>query len=253
MAHTIAQQHRCYAIDADYNMDLSYNLDYTYNNKTPTFHKNHDKFRTYVWLAEDKNRSKIIKNHKKTLFQLGEDVDTFTQWLQIAIDTNLYLMLSWLGDEHLFMTDRCGHGHIAPLKYYLSLLDTKEDYLIADTSAGADMFHCGLYNSFDMIYIVCEPSQNSIRVTKQIMTLCKNLHIPYAIIINKRSPETNIDIPVDKIAGRIPNNKKITEHSYEDIGSDIQKSAQDILRHIQKQKKQNTINTLRFFYTQKQQ
>jgi len=250
LAYHLSKKQHIYTIDADYNVDFSYNLWINYTQQTPTFHRNHKAFRKYVWLQEDKKRQRILSYHNKPIFNLWKITDQFTEKVTIKVEKDIDLMISWLWDESLFQTDRCWHWHIAPLKYYLSLLDTKWEYVLADTSAWTDMFNCWFFNVFDIVYIVFENSPNSIRVAKQISNLCKRLKIKYGFIINKleSKPTTQDEEMKNLIIAQILKEEQL---DFKNPWNENILQLNKIENHISAQKEINTIENLKHFYNLK--
>lgn len=247
-------QTTCYAIDSDHNMDLSFLLWLEYNDETETFHKNHDEFRKCVWLDEDKQRHRIILKHDKPLFSIEKNKeDDYTKKVRIGLWSQLYAMITGLWDWELFQADRCSHGHSAPLKYYLALLQDWDNDIIIDSVAWSDMFNFGLYNTVDHVLIVVNDQYTSEKVAIQLIELAERLQIPHSIILNNITDEEAhkkyTKKRENKILWIIPNDPALKKYIFEDLHTQTQESIENIYNKLKQKPKQNSIESLRKFHT----
>ena len=166
MQSLASQQQSVLGIDADFNMNLLTNLGLTYSPDLPTIHHFHSQFRQIVNLPVGTPWSKLA-DRSLPQFSLSPD-DDYTAKIAIEVAENIRLMVVGLGDEDVLDSPLCGHGHIAPLKWYLSNLNTHNTAVIVDSVAGTDMVNYNLYQGCDAIVCVVENHRNSIRVFQQI-------------------------------------------------------------------------------------
>jgi CO dehydrogenase nickel-insertion accessory protein CooC1 len=163
------------AVDADHNMDLTSNLGFD-PEKTPLMHKTDKAFMEEVGLAEDKQWSRIITeaNRKLPTFTLSP-ADAYTQSISANVSSAVSLVNVGLGSPDVLFSDKCAHGLSGPLKYYLGLLDEKDNWVVVDSVAGADMINYGLYSGIDAVIGVVEPHRNSVKVFEQINDICRKI------------------------------------------------------------------------------
>lgn len=63
---------------------------------------------------------------------------------------------------------RCYHGKVGAVELILNhLVDTEQQYVVVDMTAGADAFASGLFSRFDATFVVVEPTMKSVDVWKQ--------------------------------------------------------------------------------------
>ncbi len=127
-------------------------------------------------------------------------------------------MVVGLGDEDVLDSPLCGHGHIAPLKWYLSNLNTHGTSVIIDSVAGTDMVNYNLYQGCDAIVCVVENHRNSIRVFQQIQTVADRLGTPFYGIWNRAKgvevPEVLQEVCGDRLVGQVPLDEAIEDFDY---------------------------------------
>ncbi|MCI5051352.1 MAG: AAA family ATPase [Candidatus Pacebacteria bacterium] len=239
MANTIADKkgYVC-AIDADHNMDLTSHFNFDFTDQTNTFHRLHDDFRLEVGQKEDKAWSNIVLDGRiLPQFTVGQEADTYSERVKHTINDTTDLMIVGLGADDVLYSQRCAHGHSASLKYYLSLVDARNSYIVIDGVAGADMLHAGVYVAVDFLSIIVEPQPNSIRVAKQLRSIAQELKIPFCIIVNKAAENKFLDEInqefVDSIVGYIPVDTSIIHGDFSGITADTKKVLEDILESFE--------------------
>ncbi len=80
----------------------------------------------------------------------------------------------------------CYHSKTGYVELVLNhTIDTKNEFIIVDMTAGADAFASGLFTRFDMTFIVVEPTLKSLSVYKQYIHHAQEFGIPYTVIGNK--------------------------------------------------------------------
>ncbi|HPF94930.1 MAG: ATP-binding protein [Candidatus Magasanikbacteria bacterium] len=86
---------------------------------------------------------------------------------------------------------RCFHAKTGAVELVLShLLDSRDDRVVVDMTAGADSFASGLFAAFDLTVIVVEPTKKSLDVFHQYRAYAEPYGVRYVAIGNKiRSAE----------------------------------------------------------------
>ena len=248
----LSQIYSVLAIDADHNMDLASILGFEVGDDTRTFHRVHSEFQQKVGLAQDSKWSRIVLEDRSLPQFSFQPSDEFTQSISYPIHHNLSLQVVGLGAEDVLYSARCAHGHSAPLKFYLPLLNEGNNQVIIDGVAGADMLHFGLFSGVDMLVGVVEPHINSKKVFEQLRVLAAKLDIPFYGILNKpRDNDLYHQIKQEYkgiLLGEIPIDEAILEYKFEAL-NDITTQA---LKHIwdelvSRYKKVDTLARLRDF------
>ncbi len=239
------------AIDADHNMDLTSNLGLD-PETTILMHKTDKAFMEEVGLAEDKQWSRIITEAERKLptFTLSPS-DAYTQSISVNVSSTVSLVNVGLGSPDVLFSDKCAHGLSGPLKYYLGLLDEKDNWVVVDSVAGADMINYGLYSGIDAVIGVVEPHRNSVKVFEQINDICRKTMIPYYAIINKPTKNEFYDSFVknyqNKILGEIPFDTNIMAYDFsfvEDITKDAMRA---ILSRVKSLSKRGNLASMQAF------
>ena len=219
MQSLASQQQSVLGIDADFNMNLLTNLGLTYGPDLPTIHHFHSQFRQIVDLPVGTPWSKLA-DRSLPQFSLSPD-DDYTAKIAIEVADNIRLMVVGLGDEDVLDSPLCGHGHIAPLKWYLSNLNTHNTAVIIDSVAGTDMVNYNLYQGCDAIVCVVENHRNSIRVFQQIQTVADRLGTPFYGIWNRAKgnivPEILQDICGDRLLSQVPIDDEMESFDYQKL------------------------------------
>lgn len=220
-----AAENQVLAIDADHNMDLAYLLGMSIDDSFPTLHRAHDQFRIEVGQVEDRGWHNIVLD-ERTLprFSLAPK-DTFTTSVSKPVSDQADLMVVGLGAADVLFSSRCAHGHSAPLKYYLPLLDLQEKhYCIIDGVAGVDMMNFGLFTGADAVVVVVEPHPNSIRVYREVSRIADQCALPVFAMINKtRDSVTRTELVTelgDRLLGELPIDTGVMEYDLSQVGQD---------------------------------
>jgi len=253
-----AQGSKVCAIDSDHNMDLTALLGVNFDQDTPSFHRFHDDFRSVVGQKDDKNWGQIVLDGRSLPHFTLEPRDDFSQRLTIPIKEGLDLMVVGLGSEDILYSSRCAHGHSAPLKYYLPLLELspKGEYVFVDGVAGADMINSGLYLGSDLVCCVVEPQPNSIRVARQIKALAERLKMPLALIVNKGLDnhfydQLNSEF-ADEIIGELPLDETVVTANFDQVSSKTQIELEQIWDRLNQQYSySDTLSRLSSFESQR--
>ena len=81
---------------------------------------------------------------------------------------------------------RCYHGLNGSIELVLGhMLDTKDDVVVVDMTAGADAFSSSLFAKVDALVLVVEPTLKSLSVYDQFLPNVKEYNIPFLIVGNK--------------------------------------------------------------------
>lgn len=111
-----------------------------------------------------------------------------------------------------------GEGCACPINAlaskFIEIIDLENDqYLIADTDAGIEHLGRGVDRGCDLIFIVLDPSQESIRLSNKIAEMAKSINKDYYYILNRINDETKgillKCVNPDKVIGIIPDNKNV--------------------------------------------
>ena len=209
------------AIDADHNMDLTSNLGLD-PEKTILMHKTEKEFMEHVGVLAEGRVSALLEKEDSQLPQFTTSPkDVYTSSITTIVSPSVSLINIGLGSPDVIFAGKCAHGLSGPLKYYLGLLDEKDDFVVIDSVAGADMLNYGLYAGIDAVIGVVEPHRNSIKVFEQIQDICRKSLIPCFAVVNK--PMDN-DFYKDfvlknntKILGEIPFDENVMNYDYSKV------------------------------------
>jgi len=88
---------------------------------------------------------------------------------------------------------RCFHGKTGLVEIVLNhLVDTKDEYVIVDMTAGADWFASGLFTKFDAVFLVVEATKKSTGIYQQFIEQLGEYKIPLYVVANKVEKEEDI-------------------------------------------------------------
>ncbi len=243
------------AVDADHNMDLTSNLGLNPEN-TPLMHKTEREFMEHVGVLEEGKVSSVLTKDATSLpsFTMRPQ-DTYTASISANVSDTVSLINIGLGSPEVMFSGKCAHGLSGPLKYYLGLLDEKDDFVVIDSVAGADMLNYGLYAGIDAVIGVVEPHRNSIKVFEQIQDICRKSLIPCFAVINK---------PVDNdfyknfiannnnlILGRIPFDENIMNYEYDSVKKETKEAMSLILEKVKQLRKRGNLASIKSFQEMK--
>jgi CO dehydrogenase maturation factor len=80
----------------------------------------------------------------------------------------------------------CYHSKVGAVELVLNhLVDTDDEYVLVDMTAGADAFASGLFTRFDRTFIVCEPTTRSVGVYRQYLDYAADYHVAVSVVGNK--------------------------------------------------------------------
>lgn len=240
------------AIDADHNMDLTSNLGLN-PDTTPLMHKTEQEFMEHVGVLKV---SSVLTKDMSTLPSFTTSPqDSYTASIATKVSDKISLINIGLGAPDVMFSGKCAHGLSGPLKYYLGLLEEKDDFVVIDSVAGADMLNYGLYAGIDAVIGVVEPHRNSIKVFEQIQDICRKSLIPCFAVVNK---PTDNDFyrdfsskNTDKILGEIPFDENVMNYDYTKVKDETKKSMVGIIGKVKKLKKRGNLSTIKDFQDMK--
>lgn len=104
----------------------------------------------------------------------------------------------------------CYHGKLGRLQVILHhMLDTNDEYVIVDATAGIDTLGTSLFLAYDLSIFVVEPTQKSIEVYLEYKKIAKKYDLPLSVVANKILDEEDKAfirkfIPDEDILGYLP-------------------------------------------------
>ncbi len=243
------------AIDADHNMDLTSNLGLD-PEKTPLMHKTEREFMEHVGVLAEGRVSALLEKEDSLFSQFTTSPkDTYTTSISAVVSPHLSLINIGLGAPDVMFSGKCAHGLSGPLKYYLGLLDEKDDFVVIDSVAGADMLNYGLYAGIDAVVGVVEPHRNSVKVFEQIQGICRKSLIPCFAVVNK---PTDNDFYIDfvskngeKILGEIPFDENVMNYDYGNLKDETKQAMISVIERVKKLKKRGNLSTIKDFQEMK--
>ena len=239
------------AIDADHNMDLTSNLGLD-PDATPLMHTTERAFMETIGMAREEKLSSVVNKKEDSLPSFTTSPqDTYTSSIATKVSDNLSLINIGLGSPDVMFSAKCAHGLSGPLKYYLGLLNEKDDFVVIDSVAGADMLNYGLYAGIDAVIGVVEPHRNSIKVFEQIQDICRKSLIPCFAVINKPTENDFYKDFVSKnsmlILGEIPFDENIMNYDYGNVKNQTKETMRTILEKIKQLRKRGNLSTVKDF------
>lgn len=80
----------------------------------------------------------------------------------------------------------CYHSKTGAVELYLNhLVDTEDEYVVVDMTAGADCFASGLFTRFDLTFLVSEPTLRGVSVCRQYRDYADGHDVAIAVVGNK--------------------------------------------------------------------
>lgn len=239
------------AIDADHNMDLTSNLGLN-PETTPLMHKTEKEFMEHVGVSDDGKVSSVLHKDVTTLPTFTSNPqDSYTRTIAVKVNDKVSLINIGLGAPDVMFSGKCAHGLSGPLKYYLGLLDEKDDFIVIDSVAGADMLNYGLYAGIDAVIGVVEPHRNSVKVFEQIQDICRKSLIPCFAVVNK---PTDNDFYKDfmlknenLILGEIPFDENVMNYDYSKLKEETKSAMMLVIEKVKMLKKRGNLSTIKSF------
>lgn len=240
------------AIDADHNMDLTSNLGLN-PETTPLMYKTEQGFMEHIGVSKV---SGVLNKDTNSLPSFTTSPqDSYTASIATKASGKVSLINIGLGSPDVMFSGKCAHGLSGPLKYYLGLLDEKDDFVVIDSVAGADMLNYGLYAGIDAVIGVVEPHRNSIKVFEQIQDICRKSLIPCFAVVNK--PTDNdfckgfVSKNHEKILGEIPFDESVMNYDYTKVKDETKQVMVSIIEKVKKLEKRGSLSTIKSFQEMK--
>lgn len=239
------------AIDADHNMDLTSNLGLN-PDTTPLMHKTEQELMEHIGMTGEGKLSGVLNKDLNSLPSfMTTPQDAYTASIVSKVSDNISLINIGLGAPDVMFSGKCAHGLSGPLKYYLGLLDEKDDFVVIDSVAGADMLNYGLYAGIDAVIGVVEPHRNSIKVFEQIQDICRKSLIPCFAVINKPTENDFYKEFVvknsGKILGEIPFDENIMNYDFTKVKNETKEAVRSVLKKIKQLRKRGNLSTIKDF------
>ncbi|SEG94490.1 CO dehydrogenase maturation factor [Actinacidiphila yanglinensis] len=87
----------------------------------------------------------------------------------------------------------CYHSKVGAVELYLNhLVDSRDEYLVVDMTAGSDSFASGLFTRFDLTFLVAEPTRKGVAVYRQYKEYARDFGVGLAVIGNKVHGEDDL-------------------------------------------------------------
>jgi CO dehydrogenase maturation factor len=184
------------AIDADINQHLAAAL----GGHTPPSPIGHDQLRLGSILAGTNARIQPERVIKSTPPGSGSHFvrinarDAVMQAFTVDVAPSLSLMAT--GEPAASDVGvSCFHARTGAVELVLNhLLDTSDELVICDMTAGADAFASGLFTRFDLTIVVVEPTHKSLSVWNQYSTRAREYDVNLAVIANKCQLDCDDDV-----------------------------------------------------------
>jgi CO dehydrogenase nickel-insertion accessory protein CooC1 len=243
------------AIDADHNMDLTSNLGLD-PEITPLMYTTEREFMNSIGTSAEGKISSVLGKDSTTLpsFTINPE-DSYTASITAKVSDTVSLINIGLGSPEVMFSSKCAHGLSGPLKYYLGMLDEKDDFVVIDSVAGADMLNYGLYAGIDAVIGVVEPHRNSVKVFEQIQDICRKSLIPCFAVVNK--PTDNefykdfILSNTEKILGEIPFDENVMNYDYAKVKEDTKEHMRSVIKKVRELRKRGNLSTIKDFQDMK--
>jgi len=88
----------------------------------------------------------------------------------------------------------CYHSKVGAAELYLNhVVDSSDEYLVMDMTAGADAFASGLFTRFDLTCLVVEPTRKSVSVYKQYSDYAKEYGVTIRVVGNKITGSEDVE------------------------------------------------------------
>lgn len=218
------------AVDTDYNMDLAHNIGWDESHPTHYINNSEKDFYEYVGLDATQPYRELLTHSPRPKFSL-EPKDSFSEKYAMDWSEKLHLMVSGGTHEELLYGHRCGHAYMAPVKFYLPLLELKADQsVVVDSVAGTDMVAYGLYTGVDAVVVVVEPTRHSRGVYDQISSITREFGIPTYGVANKVTPESDMShLNGVELVGRIPADTHLVNHAYDGLDTNTIKAGMELV------------------------
>ncbi len=209
--HLQAQQKPVLAIDSDINQHLGESIGFTKDevNSIPPLGVQIDLL-TQVFKGKNP-RLQSVRSFKRTtppgsgsvLVSYHEQHEVLKSF-EIEKNGIRLLRVGLPQDESL--GEQCYHANMSGAEIYLNhLVDSEDQNVVVDLTAGIDTLASGMFISYDVIYIVVEPTAKSLGVFNDYTRIAKSTGIETAIfaIANQVTSEEELEY-IEKTIGQKP-------------------------------------------------
>ena len=88
---------------------------------------------------------------------------------------------------------KCYHSKVGAVELLLNhCVESAQEYVVVDMTAGADTFASGLFTRFDLTFLVVEPTKKSLGVYRQYATYAEGYDVKLAVVANKIETEDDL-------------------------------------------------------------
>ncbi len=117
------------------------------------------------------------------LLRVGGD-DPFHTELAVEVAGAALMVTGPFGDDDLGVA--CYHSKTGAVELYLNhLVDGPGEYVVVDSTAGAESFASGMFTRFDLTFLVAEPTRKGVAVYRQWTDYAADYDVALAVIGNK--------------------------------------------------------------------
>lgn len=112
-----------------------------------------------------------IPLNEKTIFLSPQEESDFSKYYGVKKD-NITFFTIWNYSTKDDPTGKCYHSELNSFELAIHRIkDSKNDYVIVDSTAGADNLGTSLYMAYDTTFFIVEPTKRSISVYKDYISL----------------------------------------------------------------------------------
>jgi CO dehydrogenase maturation factor len=197
--YLLRQRQRVIAVDADINQNLSAALGVQTSiaRSCPSLSTLSQELKSYL-RNENRRIASVTEMLKTTPPGCGSRLIDLSDssWLyeRLARKQDGMALLSTGDFSPEDLGSHCYHSKTGILELLLNhLIDTTNEYVVVDMTAGADTFASGLFAKFDLSILVVEPTQKSISVLTQYQHHAKRFEIAIEVVTNKESGPADIE------------------------------------------------------------
>ena len=134
------------------------------------------------------------------LINLRDDDAVLTKFALRDNQNNYFLRVGGFTQDDLGA--RCFHAKTGGAELILNhLMDTPDDVVVVDMTAGADAFASGLFTRFDLTVLVVEPTLKSLSVYEQYKAYAADYGVALAVVGNKVEDEEDLAFLEQKCQG----------------------------------------------------
>jgi CO dehydrogenase maturation factor len=102
------------------------------------------------------------------------------------------------------MAETCYHTYTGAVTMLLNhFIDTKDELVVVDMTAGSDPYTSGMFSRFDAVILVLEPTLKSVAVYDQCMQYGKEFSIPLYVVANKIEDESDLTFIREKVSDHL--------------------------------------------------